>query len=1084
MLASPLQFHCLDFLCIRTSTIEEQYYDFLYLNTLQCSFTSTESMAASKISLDKDAFFRRIKRIYDAWKKEETSGDNGAAFPSVDAVVIAVGQDEDVIYSKSTAIQQWLFGYELADTVTVLCESTVHFLASKKKIDFLKPLQDMQKKASLSPSIQLHLRDKTDQDKGNFQKLVNSIKESKSGKTVGVFVKDNFQGQFLDEWKNALEKESFEKVDISSAVAYVMSVREEHELTHVKKAAQVSSDIFVKYFKKQIMEIVDDEKRVKHSKIADGIEGALESKKYLQPGMDADQVEMCYSPIVQSGGKFTLKFSTVSNEEKLHYGTIICSLGVRYKFYCSNIVRTMLYEPSQEQQDNYDLLLKTFDIILDKLRHGVKLCDVYNAALEHVTKEKPDFQTNFVKNVGFGMGIEFREGSLLITSKNNHVAKKGMVFNINAGFSGLVNESADDSESKNYALFIGDTVLVNEDSSATLLTVAKKKITNIGIFLKDEEDEGEDQQENGEAEEDLLLGREGKGALLESRTRTEMTAEERRKKHQLELKEQLHEEAKRRLLESKGDSEAVAKVKPSNVAYKHPSLVPRENDVREHKIFVDKKYEAVVLPLFGVATPFHISTIKNISSSDEGGYTYLRINLFCPGSAVGRSEGSLFAQPEATFVKEVNYRSSNTKPHGASQPPAYNLSTAFRLIKEVQKKFKTREAEEKERQGVVQQGNLILNPNKGNPKLKDLYIRPSITQRRSPGTLEAHTNGFRFGMYRGEHVDILYGNVKHAFFQPCDGEMIILLHFHLKHPIIIGKKKYRDIQFYTEVGEITTDLGKHQHMHDRDDLQAEQAERELRQRLKSVFKNFIDKVEGITHGQVEFDVPFRDLGFSGVPSRSTVLLQPTTHCLVNITEQPTFIITLDEVELVHFERVQFHLKNFDMVFVFKDYKRKVEHVNAIPMTSLDSVKDWLNSCDIKYTEGIQSLNWAKIMKTINEDPEAFIENGGWSFLDPDSSGDEGDNSEDEVESEYAPSGSDEEEESSQEEYSSETETSEEGSEFEEEMGSEEESGKDWSELEEEAARADREKGQDEPDTRKRKKSSSKHESPRKKKRRS
>ncbi|XP_078365662.1 FACT complex subunit SPT16-like isoform X1 [Oculina patagonica] len=1053
-------------------------------------------MAASKISLDKDAFFRRIKRFYDAWKKEETAEGNGAAFPSVDAVVIAVGQDEDVIYSKSTAIQQWLFGYELADTVTVLSESSVHFLASKKKIDFLKPLQEMQKKGNISPSIQLHLRDKTDQDKENFQKLVSAMKESKSGKTVGVFVKDNFQGQFVDEWKNAFEKESFEKVDISSAVAYIMSVREDNELTHVKKASQVSSDIFVKYFKKQIMEIVDDEKRVKHSKIADGIEGALESKKFLQAGMDADQVEMCYSPIVQSGGKFTLKFSAVSNEDKLHYGTIICSLGVRYKYYCSNIVRTMLYEPSQEQQDNYDFLLETLDVILDKLRHGVKLCDVYNAALDHVTKKKPDFQANFVKNVGFGMGIEFREGSLLITSKNNHVAKKGMVFNINAGFSGLVNESSEDSESKNYALFVGDTVLVNEDAPATLLTVAKKKITNIGIFLKDEEDEGEDQQENGEAEEDLLLGREGKGALLESRTRysaelrtsgitTEMTAEERRKKHQLELKEQLHEEAKRRLLESKGDTDAVAKVKPSNVAYKHPSLVPRENDVRELKVFVDKKYEAVVLPLFGVATPFHISTIKNISSSDEGGYTYLRINLFCPGSAVGRSEGSLFAQPEATFVKEVNYRSSNTKQHGAHQPPAYNLTTAFRLIKEVQKKFKTREAEEKERQGVVQQGNLILNPNKGNPKLKDLYIRPSITNRKSPGTLEAHTNGFRFGMYRGEHVDILYGNVKHAFFQPCDGEMIILLHFHLKHPIIIGKKKYRDIQFYTEVGEITTDLGKHQHMHDRDDLQAEQAERELRQRLKAVFKNFIDKVEGITHGQVEFDVPFRDLGFMGVPSRSTVLLQPTTHCLVNITEQPTFIITLDEVELVHFERVQFHLKNFDMVFVFKDYKRKVEHVNAIPMTSLDSVKDWLNSCDIKYTEGIQSLNWAKIMKTINEDPEAFIENGGWSFLDPDSSGDEDGGSEDEAESDYAPTGSEEEEESSQEEYSSETETSEEGSDLDEDMGSEEESGKDWSELEEEAARADRDKGHEEPEqTKKRKKSSSKHESPRKKKRRS
>lgn len=37
-----------------------------------------------------------------------------------------------------------------------------------------------------------------------------------------------------------------------------------------------------------------------------------------------------------------------------------------------------------------------------------------------------------------------------------------MVFNVNAGFSGLVNESAKDSENKDYALFVGDTVLVNE----------------------------------------------------------------------------------------------------------------------------------------------------------------------------------------------------------------------------------------------------------------------------------------------------------------------------------------------------------------------------------------------------------------------------------------------------------------------------------------------------------------------------------------------------------------------------------------------------------------------------------------------
>ena len=44
----------------------------------------------------------------------------------------------------------------------------------------------------------------------------------------------------------------------------------------------------------------------------------------------------------------------------------------------------------------------------------------------------------------------------------------------------------------------------------------------------------------------------------------------------------------------------------------------------------------------------------------------------------------------------------------------------------------------------------------------------------------------------------------------------------VQNAILFGKKKHIDVQFYTEVGEITTDLGKHQYLHDRDDLRAEQ----------------------------------------------------------------------------------------------------------------------------------------------------------------------------------------------------------------------------------------------------------------------
>ena len=81
---------------------------------------------------------------------------------------------------------------------------------------------------------------------------------------------------------------------------------------------------------------------------------------------------------------------------------------------------------------------------------------------------------------------------------------------------------------------------------------------------------------------------------------------------------------------------------------------------------------------------------------------------------------------------------------GEISAPSENLTTAFRIIKDVQKKYRTREAEEREKADLVQQATLIISQSKGNPKLKDLYIRPNIVQKRLSGMLEAHQNGFRY----------------------------------------------------------------------------------------------------------------------------------------------------------------------------------------------------------------------------------------------------------------------------------------------------------------------------------------------------
>ncbi|KAJ7313085.1 hypothetical protein JRQ81_004353 [Phrynocephalus forsythii] len=1011
------------------------------------------------LSLDREAYYRRVKRLYSNWQKGEDE------YATIDAIVVSVGVDEETVYAKSTALQTWLFGYELTDTIMVFCEDKIFFMASKKKVEFLKQIANSKSSESTNgvPAITLLVREKNESNKANFDKMIDALKSSKNGKRIGVFSKDKFPGEFMNSWNDALSKEGFERVDISAVVAYTIAVKEDGEIALMRKAAAITSEVFTKFLKDRVMEIVDADEKVRHSKLAEAVEKAIEEKKYLS-GADPSTVEMCYPPIIQSGGNYNLKFSVVSEKSYLHFGTITCAMGIRYKSYCSNLVRTLMVDPPQESQDNYTFLLQLQEEMLKELRPGVKLCEVYTAVMDMVKKQKPELVSKITKNLGFAMGIEFREGSLVINSKNQYRLKKGMVFSLNVGLSDLLNKEGKKPEEKTYALFIGDTVLVEEDGPATLLTSVKKKVKNVTILLKKEDEEEVEEDDDTEG---ILLGRGSRAALLPERTRNELTAEEKRRAHQKELAAQLNEEARRRLTEQKGEQQ-IQKARKSNVSYKNPSLMPKEPHIREMKIYIDKKYETVIMPVFGIATPFHIATIKNISMSVEGDYTYLRINFYCPGSALGRNEGNIFPNPEATFVKEITYRASNLKTPGEQSVPALNLQNAFRIIKEVQKRYKTREAEEKEKEGIVKQDSLVINLNRSNPKLKDLYIRPNIAQKRMQGSLEAHVNGFRFTSVRGDKVDILYNNIKHAVFQPCDGEMIIVLHFHLKNAIMFGKKRHTDVQFYTEVGEITTDLGKHQHMHDRDDLYAEQMEREMRHKLKTAFKNFIEKVESLTKEELEFEVPFRDLGFNGAPYRSTCLLQPTSSALVNCTEWPPFVVTLDEVELIHFERVQFHLKNFDMVIVYKDYSKKVTMINAIPVASLDPIKEWLNSCDIKYTEGVQSLNWTKIMKTIVDDPEGFFEQGGWSFLEPEGEGSDaesgGSGSEMEDETFNPSEEEDDEEEDTDEDYSSEAEESDYSKES---LGSEEERGKDWDELEEEARKADRESRYEEEEERSR-----------------
>jgi nucleosome binding factor SPN SPT16 subunit len=347
-------------------------------------------------------------------------------------------------------------------------------------------------------------------------------------------------------------------------------------------------------------------------------------------------------------------------------------------------------------------------------------------------------------------------------------------------------------------------------------------------------------------------------------------------------------------------------------------------------------------------------------------------------------------------------------------------------------------------------------------------IRPNIVGKKTLGNLEIHQNGVRFSSTKGHQVDVAFSNVKHAFFQPCgDDELIVIIHFHLRTPITVGTKMVQDVQFFKETGVAADDLDNkagRKRLTDMDELEQEERERQQRIKLNNKFANFVKLIEQQSErqsggknrkGAIEFDIPIEGLEFSGCPHKSVVNIRPTKYCMIAISEFPFFVVDIDDIETIHFERVNFGIKNFDLAIIFKDFIT-FKRINSIPIEHIENIKDYLDEIGIIYSESTAAINWTNILNEIRANFEDFIADGGWRFLqdDGDSAQEEG---EDEIEEdEDFEVNSDEEEaedEDSESEYSDDDEEDYNSSSLESEDLSEE--GLSWDEMERQAEEDDR-----------------------------
>ena len=134
---------------------------------------------------------------------------------------------DDVTYSKASSLQLYLFGLEFSDSLVLITRNNFYFMASAKKCAYL---QEYLLNKHDTIKIHIYIRSKDEGlNREYFNELANIVRKN-NGIRLGSLYKQQYEGSFVSTWFNFVEQSQLDKVDITQAVSYLLSVKDEKEL--------------------------------------------------------------------------------------------------------------------------------------------------------------------------------------------------------------------------------------------------------------------------------------------------------------------------------------------------------------------------------------------------------------------------------------------------------------------------------------------------------------------------------------------------------------------------------------------------------------------------------------------------------------------------------------------------------------------------------------------------------------------------------------------------------------------------------------------------------------------------------------
>ena len=285
--------------------------------------------------------------------------------------------------------------------------------------------------------------------------------------------KNGFDQKVIDWTTEASSKDRHSKsiniLDASSTIGNARLIKDDHEISLIKKACDISAEAHIEAMK-----------NVKNAESEQSIESLYVYEFSKRGGRFP-----AYTPIV-AGGDNACVLHYIENNKKLNKNELLLvDAGCEYEMYASDITRTYPISGkfSKEQLEIYKIVLDAMNAAIDKVKEGNNIMEPQEISEKIITNglvelgllhgdpeelhKKGAFKDFYMHKIGHWLGLDVHDAGDYMEGDDFMKFKPGMITTIEPGI--YISRSMDvDDKWKGIGVRIEDDILVTKDGNENL----------------------------------------------------------------------------------------------------------------------------------------------------------------------------------------------------------------------------------------------------------------------------------------------------------------------------------------------------------------------------------------------------------------------------------------------------------------------------------------------------------------------------------------------------------------------------------------------------------------------------------------